>query len=98
MWDWEYGLCVKTLLVHSYSVWGLGLTHKPDPKDKDKLVPLLGTGSWDRSVKCLHLKKFSWLVNVLKRIDKLNNKNILKLKFSLITNVFAMLRTSFKRI
>lgn len=25
VWDWEYGDCVKTLLSHSFAIWGLAL-------------------------------------------------------------------------
>ena len=25
IWDWEYGDCVKTLLSHSFAVWGLAV-------------------------------------------------------------------------
>jgi WD40 repeat protein len=25
IWDWEYGDCVRTLLSHSFAIWGLAL-------------------------------------------------------------------------
>jgi WD40 repeat protein len=54
VWDWEYGLCVRTLLSHTYAVWGLGVTSMTVNNKKE---PLLGSASWDKSVKVWQLKK-----------------------------------------
>lgn len=54
VWDWEYGLCVRTLLSHTYAVWGLAITSMIVNNKKE---PLLGSASWDKSVKVWQLKK-----------------------------------------